>query len=280
MAQETKPKNTSHLSDLLKHGQQIDLFEGALAIAADRYPNLDTSRYRAEIDSIALKVRESARCAQGARDTLVAINSVLFDELRFTGNTGNYFDPRNSYINQVLDRRTGIPISLSVIYIEVARRAGLLLSGVGMPFHFLVKAFGERKEIFIDPFNGGALMDASECESLLASLSGGRFQLLPEHLAEVTTAQILIRMLANLVSIYQKRLDYAEALENIDRILLIDPRSASHIRDRASILVAQGKLGSAVHDYQRYLGLAPHAQDSEAIRKRLKELRRELAQSN
>jgi regulator of sirC expression with transglutaminase-like and TPR domain len=277
----TQPHDSSRFSEIISRRQSgIDLFEAALAIAADRYPNLDLAIYREEVDAIGGKVAARMNQASEARTTLLAINSVLFDELGFSGNSADYFDPRNSYLNEVIERRTGIPITLSVLYIEVGNRIGLQLKGVGMPLHFLVKHTGEGEDIFVDPFNGGKLMDADACAEFLANLSGGAISLLPEHLAEVSTEQILIRILGNLAAIYRKRSEYAVAIETIDRILLIDSKCAPYIRDRGSLLTAAQRPKLAADDYERYLALEPNAVDAEAVRARLKELRRWQASLN
>jgi regulator of sirC expression with transglutaminase-like and TPR domain len=277
----TQHPHSSRFSEIISRRESgIDLFEAALALAADRYPNLDLAIYREEVDAISRKVAARMNRASDARTTLLAVNSVLFDELGFTGNSADYFDPRNSYLNEVIERRTGIPITLSVLYIEVGKRIGLPLKGVGMPLHFLVKHAGEDEDIFVDPFNGGKLMDADGCAEFLADLSGGAIALLPGHLAEVHTEQILIRILGNLASIYRKRSDYAGAIETIDRILLIDPKCAPYIRDRASLLTAVRRLKSAADDYERYLVLEPNAVDAEDVRARLKGLRRWQASLN
>jgi len=278
----TPPSNFSR-AILETAGSSIDLFKAALAIAADQYPNLDESKYDRQIDSISAHVKSRIDGLTSPEARLTAINSVLFEELRFAGNTRNYFDPRNSYLNEVIDRRTGIPITLSVIYIEIAKRVGVSLEGVGMPFHFLVKHSGEADifaDIFIDPFNAGKLMDRSDCAALLDKLSGGSVSLLPEHLEAVSPAQILIRMLANLAGIYIRQSDFDKALRFVDNILLIDPICAPYVRDKALLLGALGRWKLAATAYERYVRLAPGAADAETVKDRLAEMRRDRARLN
>ena len=151
------------------------LDEAALAIAAEEYPDLDAGAYLAELDRLGALVRRQAPMPLRAATTLRAVREVLFEDERFRGNEKAYYDPRNSYLNQVLDRRLGIPITLSLVFMEVARRAGLDLAGVGFPGHFLVKLSPELgPEVFIDPYNGGELLTADECVARFKSVPQGR----------------------------------------------------------------------------------------------------------
>lgn len=274
-------KSTGHFARAIAPDRKpIDLFNAAMAIAADRYPSLDTTKYHHQIDSICNRVAELSHQTGGAEGVLDTINSVLFGEMGFEGNARDYYDPRNSYLNDVIDRRTGIPITLSIIYIEVGNRIGFPLQGVGTPFHFLVKHPGKDRDIFIDPFNGGKLMDEAGCAELISGMSGQPVILGPAELKAVTTEQILIRVLANLYAIYARAADYGKAIEMLDCILMVDPACAAYIRDRASLLMVQHKFKAAAADYERYLKLDPNASDKDVVKERLTELRSYLASLN
>ncbi|HEY7544828.1 MAG TPA: transglutaminase-like domain-containing protein, partial [Blastocatellia bacterium] len=209
----------------------IDLAEAALLIAAEEYPRLDVDLYKEKLDRFADIARERARGLTHTRDVISALNETLFDEIGFHGNREHYYDPRNSFLNEVIDRRTGIPITLTVVYMEVARRIGFSVRGVGLPKHFIAKCSAEDEEIFIDPFNGGRVMGEFGCAELLLEMSGGRLKLDPAYLAAMTNKQILSRMLGNLLGIYGGSNDYARALAVIEQILILNPDSVHHIRD-------------------------------------------------
>ncbi|HEY6328697.1 MAG TPA: transglutaminase-like domain-containing protein [Blastocatellia bacterium] len=274
-------KSTGHFARVVaSDNRSINLFAAVMAIAADRYPNLDTARYHREIDSICERVAKLCAQAADSESVLDSINSVLFDEMGFEGNTRDYYDPRNSYLNEVIDRRTGIPITLSVIYLEVGNRIGFPLQGVGTPFHFLVKHHENDRELFIDPFNGGKLMDEAGCAELISGMTSQPVSLDPANLKAVTTEQILIRVLANLYGIYARVMDYGSAIEMLDCILMVDPACGAYIRDRGSLLMVQHRFKAAATDYERYLRLTPNATDAETVKQRLTQLRRYLASLN
>lgn len=259
--------------------EQINFAEAALLIAADEYPHVDIALYLEKLDRFGDLVRERAPHAQSSHDVLSAINSTLFGELGFRGNVQNYYDPRNSFLNQVIDRRTGIPITLTIIYMEVARRVGLHVQGVGMPSHFLGKLVTENGDVFIDAFNGGRLFGEVGCADLLAGMSGGKTVLKPEHLAPVTKKQMLARMLTNLLGIYAAS-DHSRALAAIERLLIINPDSPNHVRDRGLLLATLGRATSAIDELGRYLKLAPRAADADSIREQIKTIKQNQASLN
>jgi regulator of sirC expression with transglutaminase-like and TPR domain len=260
--------------------ERVDLAKAALLIAAEEYPRIETSLYLEKLDRIADLAREQAAGAETSLDFITAINTTLFDELRFRGNIDNYYDPRNSYLNEVIDRRTGIPITLAVVYMEVARRIGFAVDGVGLPGHFIVKHSDENGEVFIDVFNRGRLLGEVGCADLLASLSRGKLVLRPEHLLPATRKQILTRLLSNILGIYSGTTDYHRALAAIERILLINPDSLSHIRDHGLLLAAAGKTTGALDELERYLTLSPEAPDAEAIAEQMKSIKQDQAKLN
>ena len=258
--------------------ERINLAEAVLLIASEEYPRLDVELYLERLDHFADLARERTYSLD-AIEVITALNATLFDQLGFRGNHEKYFDPRNSYLNEVIDRRTGIPITLTVVYIEVARRIGFPVKGVGLPFHFIAKHEAESGDIFIDPFNAGRLLGSAGCDELITRMSGGKLELRPEHLEAVTNKQILTRMLSNLLGVYSAS-DRRKALAAIDRILLINPDSAAHIRDRGLLLASVGDRTIAIADLERYLELAPDARDAEAIRDQIRSLRQRHARLN
>ena len=259
--------------------EEINLAEAALTIAAEEYPRLDIPLYLDKLDRIGDMARERARDAINSLDQISALNAVLFEELGFRGNSGNYYDPRNSFLNEVIDRRTGIPITLTVIYIEVARRIGLFIEGVGMPSHFIARHEAATGDVFIDVFNSGRLMGEMGCAEMLAEMSGGKFALRPEHLAAVTKKQILARMLANLLGIYSSS-DNHRALAVIERLMIINPDSPQHVRDYGLLLAATGDTSNSIEELERYLALLPDAPDRKTIREQIKAIRQSQARLN
>src|SRR5215831_17461444 len=190
----------------------IDLAAAALLIASNEYPGLNVQHYLDTLDQIADRARQAASGLASPSDILLAINSVLFLEHGYHGNKENYYDPRNSYLNEVIDRHTGIPITLSIVYMAVSGRVGIRVSGVGLPGHFVVKHSGSSGDIYIDAFNGGKLIDAGGCASLIEKISRGRLELRAEHLSAVGNKNILTRVLANLLGIYSEGNDFARAI--------------------------------------------------------------------
>ncbi len=259
--------------------EEINLAEAALTIAAEEYPRLDIPLYLNKLDRIGDMARERARDAIDSFDQISALNAVLFEELGFRGNQGNYYDPRNSFLNEVIDRRTGIPITLTVVYIEVARRIGLFIEGVGMPSHFIARHEAANGNVFIDVFNSGRLMGEKGCAEMLTEMSGGNFELRPEHLAAVTKKQILARMLANLLGIYSSSDNY-RALAVIERMMIINPDSPQHVRDYGLLLAVTGDTSNAIEELERYLALSPDAPDRKTIREQIKAIRQSRARLN
>jgi len=205
------------------------LLEGALIIALEEYPQLEIDRYMERIDRMVERVR--AKCSDGEPDIfrLGHVHSVLFDEEKFLGNVGNYYDEKNSFVNEVMDRKLGIPISLSVLFLTVARRIGLDAHGVGLPGHFLAKVQFELSEVYVDSFYGGQTMTVSEIAEFLAEISEGEIALRSDHLRAWEPRQTLARMLANLHQIYEQRGDRRRAMAAAERIEILgaSPRSVS-----------------------------------------------------
>lgn len=257
----------------------IDLAAATLLIAKEEYPDLEPAGYLARLDEMGEAVRELTHASQDPHRQIAGLNEYLFEHLGFRGNDDDYYDPKNSFLNEVLDRRLGIPITLSAVYLEVARRVGLPVHGVGMPGHFLVKYAGKREEIIIDPFSGG-LVSPADCQRILDRIYEGKVRFEPGVLSIVGTRQILARMLANLKSIYFNHEEYGKALSVVERLLILYPQSACETRDRGLLLCQLRRYAEAMADLARYLQLAPEANDSATIREHLRTLRQRAAALN
>ena len=247
----------------------IDLGRAALTIALPDYPDLDIPACLAQIDELAVAVTQRCGAVADVYRSLAALNYVLFTEQRFRGNRDDYFDPKNSFLNEVLARKTGIPISLSVLYIEVAQRIGLKLSGVGFPGHFLVKYAESREEIVIDPFAGGEVRSREDLAGMIRQLYGDKVSLHAEFLEPVTKKQILQRMLANLKAIYRKKNDLVKSLTVLDRLIILDPTAKEDIRERGGLYLRLECFTQARADFEAYLHLAPDADDAASIREQI-----------
>ncbi|MEW5975352.1 MAG: transglutaminase-like domain-containing protein [Acidobacteriota bacterium] len=247
---------------------RIDLATAALMIALDEYPSLNLGRYLSVLAFMAGQIRSSLTHSAEARplDTIEKINEFLFGTQGFRGNVENYYDPRNSFLNEVLDRRTGIPITLSVIYIEVGKRLGLQLEGIGLPGHFVVQCRCPNLEVFIDPFNQGAILFEEECKHLVEKVRGDAGEFDSSFLKPVTNRQILIRMLTNLKAIYVRRQDFERTLLVLDKLLLVNPASSLVFRDRAAVHYHLNHLSLAARDWAEYLRLQPDAEDADTVR--------------
>lgn len=253
--------------------EEVPLAEASLAIAAEEYPGIDPYGYIARLNTMAARVRVHAPEPARAGSVLLAVRTVLFDEEKFRGNDEDYYDPRNSYLNEVLDRRLGIPITLSILLMEVARRAGLPLVGVAFPGHFLAKyAPPGGPEVFIDAYNGGEVLSADECIARFQAASHGR-PVEPRHLAGVGSRQILARMLHNLKRIYLERSDDVRLWWVVDRLLMLDPSQHEELRDRGLISARLGNAAAAARDLSAYLDVVPDSTDSSQVREILASVR-------
>ncbi len=252
---------------------RIPLDEAALAIAAEEYPDLDPGRTLAGLDAIAARVGAEVGDLRPAHRVLQAMRKVLRDE-GFQGNEKEYYDPRNSFLNEVVERRLGIPITLSIVTIEVARRLGLELLGVGFPGHFLVKCpaqMGLPGDIFVDAFNGWELLGGDECTARFRAVLHGRpFD--PSLLDPVDSRHILTRLLHNLKRIYVERGDDVRTLWVVDRLLQVTPGDLEERRDRGLVSARLGGTAAAARDLEAYVQGHPRASDVEEVRALLREL--------
>ncbi|MBW3553622.1 MAG: tetratricopeptide repeat protein [Gemmatimonadetes bacterium] len=252
----------------------IDLAAAALLIAADEYPQLPLGPYLRRIELLADRVGDRLSGETAPPIVLQELCRVLFREEGFRGNADAYYDPRNSFLNDVLDRRLGIPITLGIVMLEVGWRVGLPLSGINFPGHFLVRYDGEVARLLIDPFDGGRVRWEDEGQELLDRVYGGMVRMREEFLRPAARTDILARVLTNLKGIYLNARDDRRALSTVDRILLFRPGAAVELRDRGLLLARTGRADEAVVDLERYLDHAPAAPDAQRVRSLIQELSR------
>lgn len=256
---------------LLVAGPEPDLALGALLVAAEEYPQLVPDIYLNRLDVLAERVRDRLGEESAPLVMLQEMNRVLFDDEGFRGNVEAYYDPRNSFLNDVLDRRLGIPLTLSIVYLEVGWRLGLPLEGVNFPGHFLVRHVGSALRLLVDPFQQGRIRFEDQATELLDRLYGGAVQLRPEYLGAASRRDMLVRLLSNLKNIYLNARDDERALAVLERILLVRP-DGGDLRDRGMLLARVGRVDEAVTDLQRYLTDTPDAPDAERVRLLLDQL--------
>jgi regulator of sirC expression with transglutaminase-like and TPR domain len=259
----------------------IDLATATLAIARTEYPLLEASHYLTRLETLANRVRARMRSNPTAREIITLLNRVLFEEEGLRGNRDDYYDPRNSFLNDVLDRKLGIPITLSVVYMEVARRVGFPIAGTGMPGHFLLKHHDVMSgEILVDPFNRGRIVGSAECQQRLDEIYSGKLELKPEFTQAVTHRQILTRVLNNLRQIYFTRRNLSKGLMILDLLLAIPPRDPDLLRERGLVRLSLEQHLGAAQDLGTYLQLRPDAPDADDVCETLDMLRQLLARLN
>lgn len=267
---------------------EIDLARACLLIAEDVYPELDIDGYLGEIERFAARLRGRLPPGESAEERVVALNRFLFDELGFSGNADNYYDPRNSYLNEVLDRRTGIPITLSVLYMEIGRRIGLAFEGVSFPGHFLVRLRLRGAMLVLDPFSGGeALSEADLRERLQRVIPEGAAGGVPvaelpldSFLEPASKRQILARLLRNLKGIYRGADQPQRLLEVLNRTLVVSPDAHGDLRERGMLYQRLEAYRAALKDLQDYSALEPEAPDIEDVRALVLELSARCARLN
>jgi regulator of sirC expression with transglutaminase-like and TPR domain len=258
---------------------EVDLAEASLLIAGEEYPDLEPGRYLTRLDEMAAALGLDAGDAR-AEEAVAALNRLLFEQEGFHGNTEDYYDPRNSFLNDVLDRRTGIPISLCTVYMEVGRRAGLSVEGVGLPGHFVVRLSSSPAPVLVDPFHGGAVLTLEDCQRRLDRIYAGRLRLAPNMLAACGRKSILSRMLRNLKGIYVKAGDYVRALRAVEMLRSLDPESVDELRDRGVLYAALDCFAAAAADLEGYLALRPQCAEAPQLAAKAAELRARAARLN
>jgi len=267
----------ARLRDLEEPGA---LAEAALLIAAEEYPALDVAAWLARLDALGARARERVPPRGDADQTAAALTRLLVEDYGLRGNDADYYDPRNSFLNEVLERRLGIPLTLSLVYMDVGARAGVAVRGVGLPGHFVVRLERGETVRLLDPFNGGRPLDEADCRRLVERLGGGRLRFEPAHLRAVSARAILIRMLANLKGVYTALGDWRRARGAVDRILLLAPEAVGELRDRGLLSARLGEPVAAIGDWEAYLRRVPDAKDAATVRRHLRALRQAQAALN
>jgi len=271
-----------------REDERIELARACLQIAEDAYPGLDVDGYIGEIERFAARMRARLATGAAAEDRVIALNELLFDDLGFNGNTDDYYDPRNSYLNEVLDRRKGIPITLSVLYMEIGRRIGLPFEGVSFPGHFLVRLPMRGGTLVLDPFSGGVPQSAAELRERLkrviprGATSGVPVADLPldQFLEPASNRQILARLLRNLKGVYREKDRPERLLEVLNRMVIVAPEAAGELRDRGYVYQRLECWRPALKDLAEYLEREPHALDMEEVRAKMMELSMRCARLN
>ncbi|MBE9100914.1 SirB1 family protein [Vacuolonema iberomarrocanum] len=247
----------------------INLAKAALYIAKESDPEVDVEAYLNALDVMASEVAERLPTERYPLRIIRTINHYLFEDLGYRGNEKDYYDPRNSFLNQVIERRTGIPITLSLVYLEIAQRLDFPMMGVGMPGHFLIRPTLDEMEVFVDPFNQGAVLFSEDCQERLSQVYGSPVEMRPEYLQTVSVYQFLMRMLTNLKIIYLNQGDLEQTLTAVERILLLFPDAVRERRDRGLIYYEQKRWDEAIADLSYYLQQEPIANDRPMIQRLL-----------
>lgn len=251
----------------------VDLVEASLLIAAEDQPGLDIGRHLENVRIWSGAVRDRLHGSHEVERTVEAINRLLFEEEGFHGEDEDYYDPRSALVSEMLDRHAGLPITLSILYLELTRRAGIEASGVALPGRLLVKFTGDFGEIIVDPFDGGRVLTPLELQSLLDQVYGGGVRLREHHLRSFSRREILARELAQLKAAYLAQHDIARAAASVDRLLILDERDAWEVRDRAELAMQMHTYAIAIDCLERYLALMPQADDRHRVREQIAYLR-------
>jgi regulator of sirC expression with transglutaminase-like and TPR domain len=256
----------------------LDVAELALLLARDEHPDLNIADYLNSLTDLGHQAQ--TRMSGDLERRVAGLSQFLFDDLRFRGNVQDYYSPDNSYLNRVLDWRLGLPITLSVVAMAVAARAGLTVHGVGLPGHFVVKAVEGSQEVIFDPFHGGQVLTPCDCEMLVQQVTGKPFAATKQVLRPLPLGLLVRRMLTNLKSAYLRQGDFSRAIRTIGRIRQLAPDDANERRDLGVCLVHAGQPGRAIDLLTEYLEVAPHGPDAEKVNRFLKQAKVEVARWN
>lgn len=271
---------TDTMTDLLEGGRPIDVIAGALLIAAREYPDLDLHREKERIVEIGVEAARRMATIDSPDNPfarLEALNRYIFEDLGFHGNDEDFEDPRNSFLNQVLDRRTGIPITLSILFMEVARAAGFTAEGIALPGHFITRLDYQGRTILVDPFGAGQILTEEDCVKLVKRATG-RPSLFQKSLLDGASGEVILaRLLHNLKRIYLSREDYKRALATVETLLWLFPGESREIRDRGILQSHLGNASQAIIDLEEYLANSPDAPDTESVLGRLAWLKQKVS---
>lgn len=247
----------------------LDLVEASLVIALEENPAVDMNRYLGEVSGWAESVRERLGGSRDVERFVETVNRLLFDEEGFRGEDDDYYDPRSALLSEALERHAGLPITLSVIYLEISRRVGVEAAGISLPGRFLVRFSGPFGVLVVDPFDGGRVLSTVELQGILDQLYGGGVRLREQHLRPFSPREVLARELAQLKAAYLAQHDLPRAAASMDRLLILDDRDAWEVRDRAAIAMQMHSYRLAIELFERYLTLKPSADDRARVREQI-----------
>jgi regulator of sirC expression with transglutaminase-like and TPR domain len=253
--------------------RNLDLVEASLVIALEDQASLDIDGYLRQVDEWTTAIIDRLDGTHDVERIIEGINRFLFDEEGFHGENDDYYDPRSAYVSELLDRHAGLPITLSILYLEISRRVGIDAAGMSLPGRFLVKLSGYFGDIVVDPFDGGRVLSTIELQTLLDTVYGGGVRLREHHLRSFSRKEVLARELAQLKAAYMARHDLSHAAASIDRLLILDDRDGFELRDRASLAMQMHAYATAIECLERYLSLMPHADDRGLVREQIVYLR-------
>ena len=259
---------------------EIDLARGALLIALQVYPDLDIEHYLRQLDALSEGFRARYAATDFLPDALANLSQYVFGDLGFRGNRAHYDDPRNSYLNEVLDRRLGIPITLAVVYIELGKRLSLPVAGVNFPHHFLVRSTQGDEPLFVDPFAGGAFVPSESLGERLPVIEGRRLELAAEFIAPARSQHILARMLRNLKRLHCQAREFATAIGWAEKIAYLQPAEAENYRDLGFLYHHTRDYLKAIEAFSAYLRWASDAPDAPTIEHNIRVLANRLISLN
>lgn len=261
------------IEEMGKPEEGLGLARACLLVAKEEYLQLPVEPYLARLDEMAEQVRDRLNAETAPLVVLQELITTLHGRRGMRGNRDDYYDPRNSFLNDVIDRGLGIPLTLGIVFLEVGWRLGLPLRGVNFPGHFLIRFQGDAVRLLLDPFDGGTLRFEDQAQELLDRLYGGMVRVQESFLNEATRRDMVVRLLTNLKGIYLKREDDRRALGAIERILVLRPTSPLEIRDRGILLHRMGRHGEALDQLEAYLAFAPEAADAERVAALMRSIR-------
>ena len=261
-------------------GEDMDLARAALCIAAEDCGDVDPEASIQALENLALEASESLDPSMDLASRIERLSLYLGLKQGFSGDKGDYYNPFNVYLNQVLERKRGIPITLSLIYMEVGARLGIEFDAIGLPGHLVIRSGPPHRELYVDPFHRGRLLSRSDCEEMIGKIHGGKVELRDEFFQPYTKKQFLVRLLANLKNMYARAGDYPKAIAAADRTSLIEPTMGSNLRDRAWMFHQTGQYRKAIGDLEAFLKLKPNAEEAKKAREQIRTLWKTIATLN
>lgn len=259
--------------ELARSEAEMSLARAALLVAKEEYPQLPVDLYLARLDQVAEEVKDRLACENAPLVILNEVLETLYVRRNLRGNRDAYYDPRNSFLNDVLDRGLGIPLTLGIVLLEVGWRLGLPLEGVNFPGHFLVRYRGDELALLIDPFDGGKIRFEDQAQELLDQVYGGVVRLQDAFLRAAAKREMLTRMLTNLKGLYVKVGDHPRALAAVERLLMITPTAPAESRSRGVLLARMGRHEEAADQLEAYLRVSPAARDAGRVKAMVRDLR-------